>query len=104
MTSKPVTIKLDKERTITYDNRAEFRMGSLERPFSVQDLRSKRKAWAALVAWIWSCLSERDAQDFLTPESLAHLLETETAIKVAFEKFLETYNGAQLDDSKNVVG
>lgn len=102
--SKPVTVTLDEERTITYDTRAEFRMGSLERPFAVSDLRVKRRSWAALVAWIWVCLSERDAADFPSPESLAPHLQSKEAISKAFEAFLETYTAAQPPESKNAEG
>lgn len=102
--SKPVTVTLDEERTITYDTRAEFRMGSLERPFAVSDLRIKRRSWAALVAWIWACLSERDSADFPSPESLAPHLQTQDAIGKAFEAFLETYTAAQTPEGKNAEG
>ncbi|MEN6534174.1 MAG: hypothetical protein ABFD89_10965 [Bryobacteraceae bacterium] len=102
--SKPVTVMLDEERTVTFDNRAEFRMGSLDRPFSIQDLRNKRRSWAALVAWIWACLSEHDAADFPSPESLAVHLQTKEAIGKAFEAFVDTYTAAQAPESKNAEG
>lgn len=106
MTPKPVTLKIDEERTLTlvYNNRAEFRMGSLDRPFTVQDLRVKKKAWAALVAWVWACLSEKDAQEFSSPEQVAPLLEEDKIIGEAFARFLETFNGASVPEPKNASG
>ena len=97
-------VTLDEERTIIYDNRAEFRMGSLDRPFSISDLRSKRRSWAALVAWIWACLSENDAADFQSPESLAVHLQSKEVIAKAFEAFVETYSAAQAPEGKNAEG
>lgn len=110
--SKPVTLVLDDDprtdgdrpRTITYDNRADFRMGSLERPFSVHDLNHKRRGWAALVAWVWACLSERDTVDFPSPESLAPHLKDPDIVAKAIDAFLETYLAAQPDPAKNAGG
>ena len=100
--SKPSKLTLDKERTIVYDNRAEFRMGSLDRPFELSDLRTRRKAWAALVAWVWACLSEADAPDFPSPEKVAPFLETPEAVNAAFEALVQTHTAAQPDQPKNV--
>lgn len=102
--SKPVKVEIDQDRTITYDNRAEFRMGSLERPFTVHDLRNKRRSWAALVAWVWACLVDSDAIDFPSPESLAPHLQDKDIVAKAFEAFLETYLAAQPDPAKNAGG
>lgn len=102
--AKPVKVTLDCERTVTFDNRAEFRMGSLDRPFTVSDLNNKRRSWAALVAWTWACLSEEDAADFPTPESLAPAIQDEAAIKSAFAAFVETYTAALPPASKNAAG
>lgn len=102
--AKQITLVLDKERTLIYNNRAEYRMGTLERPFAVQDLRVKRRAWAALVAWVWACLSERDALDLTTPEAVALLLDKPETINDALGKFLDTYNAGQVTESKNVGG
>lgn len=102
--AKPVCVQLDRERTVTFDTRAEFRMGSLERPFAVCDLNNRRRAWAALVAWTWACLVDQDASDFPTPEALAPHLKEPAAIDSAFAAFLETYSAAQPSDSKNTAG
>lgn len=102
--AKAVTITLDKERTIIYNNRAEYRMGSLDRPFTIDDLRKGRKRWAALVAWVWACLSERDALDLGTPDEVAPLLGDAAVIGKAFEAFVSTYAAAQPSDAKNGQG
>lgn len=102
--AKVVTVMLDAERTIRYDNRAEFRMGSLERPFSVLDLRNKRRSWAALVAWVWACLSERDAVDFASPEAMAAVMRDEKVVDAAFTGFIETYSAAVPSASKKAEG
>lgn len=102
--SKPVTVRLDKERIIVYDNRAEFRMGSLDRPFVFADLRVKRRSWAALVAWIWACLSEKDAADFPSPESLATVLRDPEIVTEALNRLVETYLAGNSEETKNGVG
>lgn len=102
--AKPVKVLLDCERTIAFDNRAEFRMGSLDRPFTVSDLSNKRRSWAALVAWTWACLAEDDSADFPTPESLAAAMQDEASIKAAFAAFVETYTASLPPASKNDAG
>lgn len=103
--SKPAKLVIDgQERTITYDNRAEFRMGSLDRPFSVADLRARRRSWAALVAWVWACLSESDAVDFPSPEALAPHLRRDDAVDLASKAFIETYLSAIPPNSKKAEG
>lgn len=102
--AKSATVELDQERTITYNERAEFRMGSLDRPFTVADLRVRRRSWAALVAWTWACLSEQDAADFPSPESLAPHLRDEAKLKAAFEAFLDSYIAGQEPAAKNAAG
>lgn len=104
ITSKTVKVVLDKERSITYDNRADFRMGSLDRPFTLADLRIRKRSWAALVAWVWACLDPRDAQDFAAPEDLSYLIKDEATLAVAFAAFLETYNAGSDDPPKNDKG
>lgn len=103
-TAKSVTIKLDKERTIAYNNRAEFRMGSLDRPFVFSDLRVKRRSWAALVAWVWACLSEKDAAELVSPEQVAELVRDPETVAHVFEKLLETYLAGTSDEAKNGEG
>lgn len=95
---------LDCERSMTYDTRAEFRMGSLDRPFGVGDLSNRRRSWAALVAWTWACLCDDDAAEFQTPESLAAVMQSPDAIKSAFAAFIETYTAALPPSAKNSDG
>lgn len=102
--AKPVKVVLDCERTITYDNRAEFRMGSLDRPFTVGDLSNKRRSWAALVAWTWACLCDDDAAEFPTPESLAAAMQDPEVIRRVLGAFVETYTAATPPPSKNAAG
>lgn len=104
ITSKTIKITLDKERSITYDNRADYRMGSLDRPFTLQDLRNKKRSWAALVAWIWACLDEKDAQDFASPEAVSYFLQDANSVGACFEAFLDTYNAGSVEPPKNAEG
>lgn len=66
-----ITVTLDRERQIVFTQRALFRMGSLSAPFEFDDLQKPRKSYAALVAWLWACLSPADAPDFASPEDLS---------------------------------
>lgn len=91
-------VSLDRERVIIYDRRAEYRMGTLDKPFNVHDLRRNRRAYAALVAWLWACLSERDALDFPSPEHLAPHVGVAN-LDAAFIAFIETWNAGQPLDS-----
>lgn len=94
---KAVTVTLDRERTLVYDKRAEYRMGTLDRPFVIQDLNRTRRSFAALVAWVWACLSEKDALSFPSPEILASLID-ESNVDVIFAGFVETWTAAQSVD------
>jgi hypothetical protein len=102
--SKPVTLVLDAPRILVYDTRAEYRMGSLERPFVVQDFRIKKRAWAALVAWVWACLSEKDERHFPTPESVAPFLKTQSAVDDAMKAFFETWDAGQEPEEDSPKG
>lgn len=101
--SLTVTLPLSKdvEVQLTYDNRAEYRMGSLDRPFAVRDLQNKKRAWASLVAWTWACLSKKDALRFTSPEDLTDIFADEAVVDQAYVKFIETWDHAQ---PKNVKG
>ena len=91
---KVVTVMLDRERTICYNKRAEYRMGTLDKPFDVFDFQKTRRSYAALVAWLWASLSERDALDFPTPEALAPHVNEENLHK-CFVAFVETWSAVQ---------
>lgn len=55
--SANVTI-CDKKYTLTFDMRAHYVMGTLEQPFSIEDLSNPKRATAALLAWVWACLPD----------------------------------------------
>lgn len=74
---KPVTVKLDRERTIEFTLAARWRMGQLTVPFALGDLSDRRRAHAAMIAWLWACLVETDAADFPTPESLIEHIKSD---------------------------
>jgi hypothetical protein len=71
------TVRLDRDREIAFTQRALFRMGTLPAPFEFEDLRKPRKSYAALVAWLWACLSPGDAADLPTPEDVAEHVPAE---------------------------
>lgn len=73
----PQPIQLDRERRIAFTNGARFRLGTAPTPFNFEDLRNSRKAYAALVTWVWACLVPEDAKDFPTPEALAEHITLE---------------------------
>jgi len=73
-TATAIPIQLDRTRHLQFTQRALFRMGSLPAPFEFEDLSKPRKSYAALVAWLWACLSPADAADFPGPEDLAALI------------------------------
>jgi len=90
-TAAPVTVALDKERRLVFDNRARYRLGTAPTPFSYADLSDKRRAYAALCAWIWACLVPEDARDFASPENVATFIGTENqgAVTDALVKAIE---------------
>lgn len=96
--SKTVTVKLDKERTMTYGKRAEYLMSTLPRPFSVQDFKVKRRSGGALIAWVWASLDDQRA--FGTPEELAEIMMdlAPSEVTEVFRLFCETYAAAQVPE------
>lgn len=88
-----ITVQLDKPRAIRWTNRAEARLGSLERPPSFRDIASKnsRRAFYALLSHLWAALEDRDA--FAEPEALAdHLVTAEAqaeAVSALIRAFVE---------------
>lgn len=58
-----------KVHRIRFDNRARYRMASLERPYDLVDLGKPKKSFGALCAWLWACMYEKNPYD--TPEDLA---------------------------------
>jgi hypothetical protein len=90
---KVVEVVLDKPRSLCFNNRAEYRMQTLERPFLIPDLMNKKHSFAALVAWVWASLVEKDARDFKSPEDLA-LVMSEHNLDAAFNAFIVTWESA----------
>ena len=69
---KSVPVELDAPRAIAFTQLACYRMGTLEpRPFTLGDLTDRRRSYAALVAWLWACLTAEHHGVFPSPESLA---------------------------------
>jgi hypothetical protein len=68
------TVLLDTPRRIRFSNRAVQRVGELEKSLPLTDLRSSKRAQAAMVQWLWGCLIDDDAKAFATPEDLADVL------------------------------
>lgn len=71
-------VLLDEIRPIRFDTLAEYKMGSLDRPFSVTDLNKPKKRKAALIAWVWACLYE--PHPFEDPEQLAKIITAEMVL------------------------
>lgn len=66
-----IEVTLDQVRRLEFTGLARYRLGSLERTFDFDDLKDRRRGFAALVAWVWACLVPEDAKAFPTPEALA---------------------------------
>jgi hypothetical protein len=98
--SLSVKVTLDIERTLTFDNRAEFRMGSLDRPFAISDLNNRKRSWAAVVAWTWACLSKKDARDFKEPEDLVDILQDADKALAVAKAIIESWEAAQPPKTK----
>lgn len=90
----PVKVLLDVERTITYDRVAEYHMSKLPFPSRPNDLLDEGKSFAALVQWVWACLSVRDRLDFPQPELLVPLILPEKIPDLA-QAFLKTFQAVQ---------
>jgi hypothetical protein len=48
----------DKTYDLSYDMRAHYMMGTLDRPFALEDIANPKRATAALLAWVWACLPD----------------------------------------------
>ncbi len=78
----PTPIELDKPRAIAFTQRAQYRMGSLERPAALGDLRNPKKSYAALCAWLWACLTPAHVADFPGPEDVAEHVNNENVVRL----------------------
>ncbi len=98
-----VKVMLDKERTIEFTNLARYRMGELASPFAIEDLGNKRKSYAALVAWVWASLVEKDAEEFASPAALLKYTPMTRYLEL-MELFYRAYHAATDDSEKNGHG
>lgn len=86
----------DRPYELKWNDRAEARLGSLDRPPVIADLahRNGRKAFYALCAFLWASITERGHR-FAEPEDLAQYLSTADAQLAAFDAinamFAEAY-------------
>lgn len=82
--SEPIIVQLDKPRAIRWTNRADARLGMLDRPPELRDIFSKnpRKGLYVLSACIWAALVDRDITDW---EVIADHLQTAEAQTAALD-------------------
>ena len=108
MSTNPVTIQLDRVRTIRWTLRAQARNASLKRPVSFASLGRRRNSLYALCALLWSALVEKD-HEFEDPEDIAEFLSTDEQQLAALravaamveEAFPSKKNGTSPDSSTN---
>jgi len=72
----PVTVQLDRPRTIKWTNRAAARNSSLPRPVLFSQMHNPRRRFYVLLALVWCSLVDKD-HPFEAPEDLAEHLHTE---------------------------
>ncbi len=104
MTSQSFPVTLDRTRHICFTQRALFRMGSLEKPFEFDDMQKPRKSYAALVAWLWACLTPADAADFASPEDVAMHVPTDRDVCQKLASSLADAINAGATSAKNAEG
>ncbi len=99
MPTELITVTLDRPRTIRWTNRAEARLGSLDRPPEFRDLahKSGHKAFYALCAFVWAALVERDLSDW---EQVAESLGTPEAKDAAFKALYDSLLAAGVFEQK----
>lgn len=98
------TVLLDVPRRIRFSNRAMQRVGELEKSLPLSDLRSGKRAQAAMVQWLWGCLIDEDAKAFASPEDLADALPfpiPQDRRSDMLTALLEAWNLAQPKTEKN---
>lgn len=96
LSPKPATVRFEDgtEAVITYDRRAECRMGSLKRPLPVSALNNPDHAFAALCSWIWACMTDKDDKKYPSPDAVALSLNEEL-IQPNFDAFYSTWSAVQ---------
>lgn len=90
--------------TIAYTIGAEWRMGTLDRPFVLADFHVKRRAYACLIAWIWACLQGKSSALYSSPEDVAAIIRKDEDVAAAFEAFIRAYKLANEQAEKNGRG
>jgi hypothetical protein len=103
MANTRVTVQLDRERHIEFSNLARYRMTTLERPFGLEELGDRRKAYGALVAWLWAALVPEDAADFAAPEALVPFVPLARFSELV-KALADTVKAATDDAEKNAAG
>ncbi len=96
---KTVTVELDRKRKIAWDNRAQYRLGSLARPPRPQDFANPRKAFSALCAFLWAMV---EGDDFAAPEDIAPHVDSQRALEL-MHAVLEAFPKSE-EAEKNVGG
>lgn len=76
----PTVLQLDQPCSLAFTQLARYRMGTVEpRPFTLHDLSDRRRSYAALVAWLWACLTPEHHAAYPTPEALVPQITPERA-------------------------
>ena len=88
---------LDRERPISFTNRALYLIGELPNPPQLEDLNKPGKAYNTLLKFIWVCLADKD-HPFKSPQDLADYITPDKAQEAA-EKLAQAMGG-ELDQKK----
>ena len=96
---KTVTVELDRKRKLSWDNRAQYRLGSLARPPRPHDFANPRKSFSALCAFLWAMV---EGDDFAAPEDIAPHVDSQRALEL-MHAVLEAFPKAE-DAGKNGDG
>lgn len=75
-------ITLDRPYELKWNDRAQARLSSLERPPTFRDLTHKRRGFYALCAIVWASIIERGHR-FADPEDLAEFISTDAQQEAA---------------------
>jgi hypothetical protein len=90
-----IVVVLDKPRALRWTHRAEFKLGSLERPPTYVDLAqdNPHRQFYALCVFVWAALTDRD-HPFVTADDIAPYLEKIEAQSAAFKAVVESLRAA----------
>jgi len=95
------TIQLDRERTLRFSNRAVYRLQSMDKQPSFRDLTKPNKAYAALCAYVFVCLVDREGIG--SPEDVAEFIDPADGIEAAMSALMEAFEEAG-ESKKNKSG